>query len=170
MKKTGFLTLLAALVVAALVAAERPAAAMRCSTWAPGGAVCTSYRPGLPLNGRDCSSGIYALQTPPGPNEVNIYSQPNRGGWCVTIPANYGSWNLVSSTGLDNNNGWYGPFYVKDIWVGSNMDGGQVCYQQFGRTCVPLWPGYNYSYAAPDYPYYYSPGWQSIQVLNCCVP
>jgi hypothetical protein len=164
MKKTGFLTLFTALALAiTLVAAERPAAALRCSVWSPQG-VCTAYRPDHPLNGRDCSSSPYADQTPPGPNEVNIYSQPDRGGWCVTLPANMGLWNL------DSSNGWYGPFYVKDIWVGSTMDGGEVCYQQWGRTCVGLWPGYNYSYAPPTYPYSYTPGWQSIQVLNCCVP
>lgn len=156
-KKLILACLLAAFVFVGLSFKANEASAMsRCSIWQNG--VCTQYRPDYPTGGGDC--GVWGTPLSPAPGEVFIYSQPNRGGFCVRLPARMGLWNL------DTNNGWYGPYYVKDIWVGSAMNAGQVCYQEWGRVCVDLWAGYDYSYTAPTYQYAWSPGWQSISVWN----
>jgi hypothetical protein len=154
MKKNGLLTLFAGLVLAiTLLAGERSAAAMRCQVYDPVGGDCVAYQPDYPPGGRDCTGA-------PGFGEVNIYTGPNKTGWCVTIPLRKGLWNL---TGI-NGNGWYGYFYVKDIEVGQWVTNGWVCSgPNLTVACYPLSSPYNYSYTNPPYSSN-QPGWQSIYV------
>lgn len=131
---------------------ETKTGAIHCAIAGPGGLLsCLAYRPDSPPGGRDCTGA-------PGPQEVNIYTAPNKGGFCSTLPANMMWWNL------NNSNGWYGWSYVKDIEVGSAVTNGWVCYGPNGTVgCYPLWAGYNFSYDAPTYGPT-QPGWQSIYV------
>jgi len=127
----------------------RDASAMRCVNQV--GAFCLGYRPDYPPGGHDCNGA-------PKDGEVNLYTEAGRGGWCVTLPATMGWWNLTFS------NGWYGYFYVKDIEVGTGVSNGWVCYGQNGTVgCYPLVSPYNYSYTNPPFATT-QPGWQSIYV------
>lgn len=129
----------------------RDASAMRCTFYNPIGGQCTAWQPDYPPGGRDCTGAPHA-------GEVNIYSGPNKSGWCVTLPSNMGWWNLTSA------NGWYGYFYVKDIEVASGVTNGWVCsYQNGYNPCYLLSSPYNYSYNNPPYTAS-QPGWQSIYV------
>lgn len=129
---------------------SRNASAMRCVAEGPLGN-CISYRPDYPPGGRDCTGA-------PGTGEVNIYTGPNRTGWCVTIPARYGAWNLTSS------NGWYGYFYVKTMDVGAGVTNGWYCQgPNLTVACYPLYSPTWYSYTNPPYGTT-EPGWQSVYV------
>ena len=87
--------------------------------------------------------------------EINIYSSPDRGGWCVTLPVHMGWWIPNGANG----NGWYGFYYIKDIWVGSAVPyPAQACYS---GGCPLLPAGYNFSYTNPPYAAN-QPGWWSI--------
>ncbi len=123
-----------------------------CGIPGPGGLFdCFGYRPDYPNGGRECTGA-------PGPHEVNIYTGSGRSGWCSTLPATMGWWNLNST------NGWYNFFFVKDIEVGSAVSNGWVCYGPNATVgCYPLWAGYNFSYTSPTYADN-QPGWQSIYV------
>ena len=128
------------------------ASAMRCVAYDQFGG-CMLYRPDYPPGGHDCTGA-------PGVGEVNIYTSPNKGGYCVTLQRNLGIWNFTPS------NGWYGYYYVKDIWVGSSTVNGFVCYGTNNTGgCASLLTGYNYSYTNPPYAAN-QPGWQSIDINN----
>jgi len=139
-----------AIVFMALGFSPRTANAMRCAQPDPFGG-CFAPRPDYPPGGRDCTGS-------PGTGEVNIFTGPNRTGWCVTIPARFGMWNLNST------NGWYSPFYVKTIDVGSGVTNGWVCKgPNLTVACYVLYSPTWYSYTNPPYGTT-EPGWQSLYV------
>lgn len=114
----------------------RDASAMRCVLTGPPGNTCYSYRPDYPPGGRDCTGA-------PGIGEININTNSDGSGWCVTLPAHLGSWVLNST------NGWYGYYYVKQIVVGPGVSTDAHPCGHLG--CPGLLAGYTYSYTNPPY-------------------
>ncbi len=133
----------------------REASALTCGASGPPGNTCYVWMPDFPPGGRYCTGA-------PAAGEINIYTQPNTGGFCVTLPARMGWWTFTGAQG----NGWYGWAYVKTIVVGSAAGGGYVCTGPNGTgSCYSLWSGYTFNYTNPPYAAN-APGWQSIVIPN----
>lgn len=144
MKTLGKFLMGLCLMAAVIGFVEGPAFAMRCALWNPITGQCSTLEPDYPtLNvyngggaGHDCTGA-------PGPKEINVYSATNKGGWCVTYVA--GSYMDLNST-----NGWWSPYYVYGVWVGSAAHGYVYSGAGFTGTASAVTAGQFYNYSSPS--------------------